>query len=48
MHKKLTCASVLTNVKNERACALFENGKGARMGNCVDIQTMPSPTPRTI
>ena len=31
-------------VKNESACALLENGSGARIGNCVLIHTIPSPT----
>lgn len=31
-------------VMNESACALFEKGRGARIGNWVLIQTIPRPT----
>lgn len=45
---QLTCAKHRTKVKNASAWALLEYGSGARMGNCVPIQTMPNPTPSGI
>lgn len=33
---------------NPSACALFETGKGARMGNWVATQIIPMPTPAGI